>query len=152
MLQRLYPVWALIGPGLSDPGHIEIHSRTVYLDSDALLGSRAEIAAGALAAAGDPALLRRRATRDDARQAHQALGDRARHHPVRVRPTRPSGSSRSTGGCSRSRGWKPTAYASSPPDSLRGRFVRRALQAAVIDVILPAFAEQVLAGGARWRR
>ena len=33
-----------------------------------------------------------------------------------------------------------------PPDSLRGRFVRRALQAAVIDVILPAFAEQLLAG------
>ena len=33
-----------------------------------------------------------------------------------------------------------------PPDSLRGRFVRRALQAAVTDVILPAFAEQVLAG------
>jgi hypothetical protein len=32
-----------------------------------------------------------------------------------------------------------------PPDSLRGRFVRRALQAAVIDVILPAFAEQVMA-------
>ena len=31
-----------------------------------------------------------------------------------------------------------------PPDSLRGRFVRRALQAAVVDVILPAFAEQVL--------
>ena len=31
-----------------------------------------------------------------------------------------------------------------PPDSLRGRFVRRALQAAVVDVILPAFTEQVL--------
>ena len=31
-----------------------------------------------------------------------------------------------------------------PPDSLRGRFVRRALQAAVEDVILPAFAGQVL--------
>ncbi|MGO9789702.1 MAG: hypothetical protein ACLP8S_09470, partial [Solirubrobacteraceae bacterium] len=29
VLQRLYPVWTLIGPGLSDPGHIEIHSRTV---------------------------------------------------------------------------------------------------------------------------
>ena len=41
-------MWALIGPGLSDPGHIEIHSRTVYLDSETLLGSRAEIAAGAL--------------------------------------------------------------------------------------------------------
>ena len=32
-----------------------------------------------------------------------------------------------------------------PSGSLRGRFVRRALQAAVVDVILPAFAEQVLA-------
>jgi hypothetical protein len=30
-----------------------------------------------------------------------------------------------------------------PPDSLRGRFVRRALQAAVADVILPAFTGQV---------
>ena len=48
ILQRLYPVWALIGPGLSDPGHIEIHSRTVYLDSETLLGTRAQIAAGAL--------------------------------------------------------------------------------------------------------
>ena len=38
ILQRLYPVWALIGPGLSDPGHIEIHSRQIYLDADALLG------------------------------------------------------------------------------------------------------------------
>ena len=36
-------------------------------------------------AAGDPALLRRRAARDDARQAHQALGDRARHRTLRVR-------------------------------------------------------------------
>ena len=41
-------MWALIGPGLSDPGHIEIHSRTVYLDSETLLGPRAAIAAGAL--------------------------------------------------------------------------------------------------------
>ena len=46
ILQRLYPVWALIGPGLSDPGHIEIHSRTIYLDSETLLGPRADIAAG----------------------------------------------------------------------------------------------------------
>ena len=38
ILQRLYPVWALVGPGLSDPGHIEIHSRTIYLDSQTLLG------------------------------------------------------------------------------------------------------------------
>ena len=91
ILQRLYPVWALIGPGLSDPGHIEIHSRTIYLDSETLLGPRADIAAGRLRAAGDPALLRGRDPRDAARQAHQALGDRARHRPVRVRePGRPA--------------------------------------------------------------
>ena len=48
ILQRLYPVWALIGPGLSDPGHIEIHSRTVYLDSDTLLGTREQIISGRL--------------------------------------------------------------------------------------------------------
>ena len=40
ILQRLYPVWALIGPGLSDPGHIELHSRRIYLDADELLGPR----------------------------------------------------------------------------------------------------------------
>ena len=46
ILQRLYPVWALIGPGLSDPGHIELHSRWIYLDSEALLGSRETIQTG----------------------------------------------------------------------------------------------------------
>ena len=40
ILQRLFPVWAVVGPGLADPGHIELTSRTVYLDSDSLLGSR----------------------------------------------------------------------------------------------------------------
>ena len=55
ILQRLYPVWALIGPGLSDPGHIEIHSRTVYLDSDTLLGTREQILASRLER---PAVLR----------------------------------------------------------------------------------------------
>ncbi len=48
ILQRLYPVWALIGPGLSDPGHIEIHSRQIYLDADTLLASRDELLAGQL--------------------------------------------------------------------------------------------------------
>ncbi len=48
ILQRLYPVWALIGPGLSDPGHIEVHSRSIYLDSEELLGPREQIAAGRL--------------------------------------------------------------------------------------------------------
>ena len=48
ILQRLYPVWALIGPGLSDPGHIELHSRWIYLDSDELLGPREQLLAGAI--------------------------------------------------------------------------------------------------------
>ena len=48
ILQRLYPVWALIGPGLSDPGHIELHSRWIYLDADELLGPRDALLAGAI--------------------------------------------------------------------------------------------------------
>src|SRR3954452_16415650 len=47
-LQQLFAVWALIGPCLAEPGHIEVRSRTVYLDSDELLGARAQILAGAL--------------------------------------------------------------------------------------------------------
>ena len=91
ILQRLYPVWALIGPGLSDPGHIEIHSRTVYLDSETLLGPRAAIAAGALERRAILRLLRGRAARDAPRQAHQALGDRARHRAVGIGgPGRPA--------------------------------------------------------------
>ena len=48
ILQRLFPVWSVVGPGLADPGHIELTSRTVYLDSDQLLGSREQILAGTL--------------------------------------------------------------------------------------------------------
>src|SRR4051794_12475682 len=48
ILQRLFPVWALVGPGLAEPGHIELRSRTVYLDSDELLGGREQILAGTL--------------------------------------------------------------------------------------------------------
>src|SRR4051812_32397852 len=48
ILQRLYPVWALVGPGLADPAHIELHSRSIYLDSDALLGTREQLLAGTL--------------------------------------------------------------------------------------------------------
>jgi len=48
ILQQLFPVWALIGPGLAEPGHIELRSRTVYLDSDELLGPAAQIRAGQL--------------------------------------------------------------------------------------------------------
>jgi hypothetical protein len=143
ILQRLYPVWALIGPGLSDPGHIEIHSRTVYLDSETLLGPRAEISAGALER---PAILRcfgvalhetfhgkhtkrwavehdiALSESDDPADQRLAVDRRLLEEPrMEAHGVRDFG-----------------------PETVRGRFVRRALQAAVADVILPAFAAQVV--------
>ena len=84
ILQRLYPVWALIGPGLSDPGHIEVHSRTIYLDSETLLGPRPAIAAGRLE---QRAILRTFgvAVHETFHQAHQALDARIRRRIVGVR-------------------------------------------------------------------
>jgi len=143
ILQRLYPVWALIGPGLSDPGHIEIHSRTIYLDSDELLGPREQIAAGHLHTRAvlccfgvalhetfhakhtkrwvlehDLALA---ASADPAKR--QLAVDRRLLEEPRME----------------AHGVRDFA-----PDSMRGRFVRRALEAAVVDVMLPRFSEQLL--------
>ena len=143
VLQRLYPVWALIGPGLSDPGHIEIHSRTVYLDSEALLGSRAAIAAGALE--------RRAILRCFGVALHETLHAK---HTKRWAIEHDIALSESDDPADRQLAVdrrlleEPRMEAHGvrefPPDSLRGRFVRRALQAAVADVILPAFTGQVL--------
>jgi Mg-chelatase subunit ChlD len=144
VLQRLYPVWALVGPGLSDPGHIEIHSRTVYLDSEALLGSRAAIAAGRIE--------QRAILRCFGVALHETL--HAKHtkrwaieHDIELSESGdPAGRQLAV---DRRLLEEPRMEAHGvrefPPDSLRGRFVRRALQAAVTDVILPAFAEQVMA-------
>ena len=144
ILQRLYPVWALLGPGLSDPGHIEIHSRTVYLDSEALLGSREAIAAGALE--------QRAILRTFGVALHETL--HAKHtkrwaieHDIALSESEDPGDRQLA--IDRRLLEEPRMEAHGvrdfPPDSLRGRFVRRALQAAVVDVILPAFAEQILA-------
>ena len=115
ILQRLYPVWALIGPGLSDPGHIEIHSRTIYLDSDTLLGTRQEIIAGRLG--------RRAVLRCFGVALHETFHGKhtkrwAIEHDINARRVRRPGRAaarRSTGDCSRSRAWKPTASASTRP-------------------------------------
>ncbi|MDO8208969.1 vWA domain-containing protein [Conexibacter sp. CPCC 206217] len=48
IMQRLYPVWLVVAPGVADPAHIHLRSRTVFLDSDELLGSRADLLAGTL--------------------------------------------------------------------------------------------------------
>jgi Mg-chelatase subunit ChlD len=143
VLQRLYPVWALIGPGLSDPGHIEIHSRTVYLDSEALLGSRAAIATGQLEQC---AILRCFGV-----ALHETL--HAKHtkrwaieHDIELAESDDPADRQLA--VDRRLLEEPRMEAHGvrefPPDSLRGRFVRRALQVAVTDVILPAFAEQVM--------
>ena len=143
VLQRLYPVWALIGPGLSDPGHIEIHSRTVYLDSEALLGSREAIAAGSLE--------RRAILRCFGVALHETLHAK---HTKRWAIEHDIALSESDDPADRQRAVdrrlleEPRMEAHGvrefPPDSLRGRFVSRALQAAVADVILPAFTAHVL--------
>jgi hypothetical protein len=143
VLQRLYPVWALIGPGLSDPGHIEIHSRTVYLDSEALLGSRSTIAAGQLE--------QRAILRCFGVALHETL--HAKHtkrwaieHDLELSESDDPADRQLA--VDRRLLEEPRMEAHGvrefPPDTLRGRFVRRALQAAVTDVILPAFAEQVM--------
>jgi hypothetical protein len=143
ILQRLYPVCALIGPGLSDPGHIEIHSRTVYLDPDSLLGSRAQIASGALE--------QRAILRCFGVALHETM--HAKHtkrwaieHDVTLSESEDPAERQLAS--DRRLLEEPRMEAHGvrefPPDSVRGRFVRRALQAAVSDVILPAFTGQVL--------
>jgi hypothetical protein len=144
VLQRLYPVWALIGRGLSDPGHIEIHSHTVYLDSETLLGPRAAIAAGQLE--------QRAILRCFGVALHEILHAK---HTKRWAIEHDLALSESDDAADRQLAVdrrlleEPRMEAHGvrefPPDSLRGRFVRRALQAAVTDVIMPAFAEQVMA-------
>jgi hypothetical protein len=114
ILQRLYPVWALIGPGLSDPGHIEIHSRTVYLESETLLGSRVAIASGQLE--------QRAILRCFGVALHETFHGKhtkrwAIEHEIELAESddRSTGSSPATGVCSRSRGWRPMGCASSHP-------------------------------------
>jgi hypothetical protein len=136
-------VWALIGPGLSDPGHIEIHSRTVYLDSEALLGAREQIAAGRLE--------RRAILRCFGVALHETMHA---NHTKRWAIEHDIALSESDDPVERQLAVdqrlleEPRMEAHGvrefPPDSLRGRFVRRALQAAVTDVILAAFTSQVL--------
>jgi Mg-chelatase subunit ChlD len=143
VLQRLYPVWALVGPGLSDPGHIEIHSRTVYLDSEALLGSRAAIAAGQLE--------QRAILRCFGVALHETMHAK---HTKRWAVEHDVALSESDDPADRQLAVdrrlleEPRMEAHGVreflPDSVRGRFVRRALQAAVTDVIVPAFTGQVL--------
>ncbi len=142
ILQRLYPVWALIGPGLSDPGHIELRSRSIYLDSDELLGPRAQIAAGQLE--------RRAVLRCFGVALHETF--HAKHtkrwaveHDLELADSADPEERQLA--ADRRLLEEPRMEAHGvrefPAASVRGRFVRRALEAAVVDVILPRFTEQL---------
>ncbi len=142
ILQRLFPVWALVGPGLSDPGHIEIHSRSIYLDSDELLAPREQLQAGRL----------------DGRAVLRCFGV-ALHETFHAKHTKrwaiehDMQLARSEDPADRQLAVdrqlleEPRMEAHGcrdfPAASVRGRFVTRALQAAVIDVILPRFTVQL---------
>ena len=142
ILQRLFPVWALVGPGLSDPGHIEIHSRSIYLDADELLAPREQLEAGRL----------------DGRAVLRCFGV-ALHETFHAKHTKrwaiehDMALARSEDPADRQLAVdrqlleEPRMEAHGcrefPAASARGRFLTRALQAAVIDVILPRFAAQL---------
>ena len=144
ILQRLYPVWALIGPGLSDPGHIEIHSRQIYLDSETLLGSREQIITGQLE--------RSAVLRCFGVALHETFHAK---HTKRWQVERDIALSDSQNPDERQLAvdrrlleeprMEARGVRDHPPGTLRRRFVRHALQTAVTDVILAAFAQQLLA-------
>ena len=143
VLQRLFPVWCVVGPGLADPGHIELTSRTVYLDSDALLGTREEIVAGRLEprrilatfGVGIHEVCHAKHTsawvmdRDillsesDDEQLRQLAVDRRLLEEPRM---------------------EATGIREFPDQTKRGVFIRAALSAAVVDVIVPRLAEAMM--------
>jgi hypothetical protein len=140
-------VWALIGPGLAEPGHIELRSRTVYLDSDELLGAREQIVAGALQ--------RRAILRTYGVAIHEVF--HAKHTKLWISERdRQLASSDHAGdrqlAADRALLEEPRMEAHGcrefSADSRRGRFVRLALEAAVLDCIAPRFAAQLAATAA----
>ncbi|HEV2819079.1 MAG TPA: vWA domain-containing protein, partial [Solirubrobacteraceae bacterium] len=150
ILQRLFPVWAMLGPGLAEPAHILLRTRTVYLDADELLGTREQIVAGALE--------RRAILRTYGAAIHEVL--HAKHTKLWV--------SQDTHELSRAPDpderqlavdralleeprMEATGVREFPAASPRGRFVRLALQAAVVDCILGAFAQQLAAAATAGR-
>jgi Mg-chelatase subunit ChlD len=142
ILQRLFPVWSVVGPGLADPGHIELTSRTVYLDSG-LLGSRQQIVAGTLEphrilatfGVGIHEVLHAKHTKpwvsDRDIELSEADDDALRQMAVDRRLLE-----------------EPRMEANGvrefPEGTRRGKFVRRAIAAAAIEVILPRLTEALM--------
>jgi hypothetical protein len=142
ILQQLFPVWALIGPRLAEPGHIVLRSRTVYLDSEELLGTRAEIVSGDLE--------RRAILRTYGVAIHEVFHAKHTKLWVTERDIELSSSEdvdERQLAVDRELLEEPRMEAHDCREfagtSARGRFVRRALEAAVLDCIVPRFIEQL---------
>jgi hypothetical protein len=146
ILQRLFPVWTLIGPALAEPGHIELRSRTVYLDSDELLGARDAILAGAIE--------RRAILRTYGVAIHEVF--HAKHTKLWITELdRELGASEDAGerllAGDRALLEEPRMEAHGCREfaagSRRERFVRLALEAAVFGCIVPRFLAQLATPG-----
>jgi Mg-chelatase subunit ChlD len=140
ILQRLFPVWSVVGPGLADPGHIELTSRTVYLDSESLLGSRQQIVDGTLEphrilatfGVGIHEVLHAKHTKlwvsDRDTELSEAQDEASRQLAVDRRLLE-----------------EPRMEANGvrdfPESTRRGTFIRRAIGAAAVEVILPRLSE-----------
>ena len=136
-------MWSVVGPGLADPGHIELTSRTVYLDSDTLLGSRQEIVTGTL-------------------EPHRILATFGVgiHEVLHAKHTKLWVSDRDTElseaedealcqlAVDRQLLEEPRMEANGvrefPQGTRRGQFIRRAIGAAAVEVILPRLSEALM--------
>jgi hypothetical protein len=150
LIQELYPVWIVIGPGLASPAHIECDSRTVYLDSDELLGTREQILAG---------LDRYRilvcfgVAFHEVGHGKHTLRFVIDHYEMLVkRGAKQLALDRELLEEPRMEAHMVRDY---PPATVRGRFIRKALRACVASILLPRFHAQAAAvheqGGALTR-
>ena len=136
-------MWSVVGPGLADPGHIELTSRTVYLDSDTLLGSRQEIVTGTLEpnrilatfGVGIHEVLHAKHTKlwvsdrdtELSEAEDEALCQLAVDRQLLEEPRMEANGVREF-----------------PQGTRRGQFIRRAIGAAAVEVILPRLSEALM--------
>jgi len=132
---RLYPVWVKIGPGLSNPGHIDLRSRTTFLDANELLGTLKQIKAGELT--------RERILGCLGVNFHEVF--HAKHTKVWIAEDTEAldGDGERQLAVDRKQLEEPRMEAHGvrdfPPQSRRGQFVRLALQTALAHHMLPRF-------------
>jgi hypothetical protein len=139
ILQKLYPVWVLIAPGIANPAHLQLRSATVMLDSDRLLGTRTELIEGRLErdrilgtfGAGTHEVFHGKHTKVWVFEDNDAI---AKTDPIlaadRLLLEEPR--------------MEAHGIRDFPPQSRRGLFLKAAIQAAVAQHILPALAEQMM--------